>query len=87
MQRMRKRLRTNAIEHEIDILDGALDRRGRVINDPTFSDDFVPNLVSTMFVEAISWWLEQGRPYTPKEIATRCALLASALFKEASSWQ
>jgi len=40
-----------------------------------------------MFVEAISWWLEQGRPYTPKEIATRCALLASALFKEASSWQ
>ncbi len=69
------------------ILDGALDRRGRVINDRTFSDEFVPNLVSTMFVEAISWWLEQGRPYTPKEIATRCALLASALFKEASSWQ
>jgi hypothetical protein len=39
-----------------------------------------------MFVEAITWWLEQGRPYTPKEIATRSALLASALFKEASTW-
>ncbi len=52
-----------------------------------FSDEFVPDLVSTMFVEAITWWLEQGRPYTPKEIATRSALLASALFKEASTWQ
>jgi AcrR family transcriptional regulator len=53
----------------------------------TFSDEFVPDLVSTMFVEAITWWLEHGRPYTPKEIATRSSLLASALFKEASTWQ
>ena len=53
----------------------------------TFSDEFVPDLVSTMFVEAITWWLEHARPYTPREIATRSALLASALFKEASTWQ
>ena len=53
----------------------------------SFPDDFVPDLVSAMFVEAISWWLEQGRPYTPREIATRSALLAAALFKEASTWQ
>ena len=53
----------------------------------TFSDKFVPDLVSAIFVEAITWWLEQGRPYTPKEIATRAALLASAVFKEASTWQ
>ena len=53
----------------------------------TFSDGFVPDLVSTMFVEVIIWWLEQGRPYTPREIAKRSALLASALFKEASTWQ
>ncbi len=51
------------------------------------SDEFVPDLVSTMFVEAITWWLEQGRPYTPQEIATRCALLVSALFREASTWE
>ncbi len=43
------------------ILDGALDRRGRVINDRTFSDEFVPNLVSTMFVEAISLPLHFSR--------------------------
>ena len=52
-----------------------------------FSDGFVPDLVSTMFVEAITWWLEQGRSYTPIEMATRSARLAAALFKEASAWQ
>jgi len=51
------------------------------------SDEFVPDLVATMFVEAITWWLEQGRPYTPQEIARRCALLVSAVFKETSTWQ
>ena len=32
----------------------------------TFFDEFVRDLVSAMFVEAISWWLEQGRPPPPK---------------------
>jgi len=76
-------------------LSGLVKERGHLPHGPdastrpihTFSDEFVPDLVSTMFVEAITWWLEQGRPYTPKEIATRSALLASALFKEASTWQ
>src|SRR6266699_3888696 len=60
---------------------------GRSLPVHTFSDEFVPDLVSAMFVEAITWWLEHGQPYTPREIATRAALLASALFKEASTWQ
>ena len=53
----------------------------------TFSDEFMPNLVSAMFVETITWWLEQGRPYTPREMATRSTLLVSALFREASTWE
>jgi AcrR family transcriptional regulator len=53
----------------------------------TFTDELLPDLVSTMFVEAIIWWLEQGSPATPKEMATRTALLAAAMFKEASTWQ
>lgn len=52
----------------------------------TFSDGFVPELVSVLFVEAITWWLEHGRPYTPEQMARRTALLAAALFQEASSW-
>ena len=76
-------------------LSDLIKERGRLPHGPdasarpahTFSDEFVPDLVSTMFVEAITWWLEHGRPYTPKEIATRSSLLSSALFKEASTWQ
>lgn len=75
-------------------LSGLIKERGRLPHGPdassraahTFSDDLVPDLVSMLFVEAITWWLEHGRPYTPKEIATRAARLASALFKEASTW-
>jgi AcrR family transcriptional regulator len=51
-----------------------------------FVDDLVPDLVSTMLVESITWWLEQGKPTTPREMATRSALLMSALFKEVSTW-
>src|SRR5215469_13330634 len=74
-------------------LTGLVKERGRLPHGPdasplpvhTFSDEFVPDLVSALFVEAITWWLEQGRPYTPREIATRTARLTSALFKEAST--
>lgn len=52
-----------------------------------FADGFVPDIASTLFVEAITWWLDHGRPYTPREIATRTSLLAAALFKEAATWQ
>lgn len=51
------------------------------------SDEFIPDLVATMFVEAITWWLEQGKSYSPEEIARRCVLLAGAIFKETSTWQ
>ena len=51
------------------------------------SDEFIPDLVATMFVEAITWWLEHGRPYPPEEIARRCVLLAGAIFKETGTWQ
>ena len=68
--------------------------RGRLPHGPnesthpvhSFADDFVPDVVSSLFVEAITWWLEQGRPYTPQEMARRTSLLAAALFKEASTW-
>ena len=51
------------------------------------SDEFVTDLTVTMLVEAIAWWLEQGRPYTPQEITVRCTNIATAIYKEASIWQ
>jgi AcrR family transcriptional regulator len=53
----------------------------------TEEDEFIANLVATMVVEAITWWLEQGRPYSPQEITRRCTVLVSAIFKETSTWQ
>ena len=50
------------------------------------ADEFIPDLVATMLVEAITWWLEQGRPYPTQEIARRCFFLAGAIFKETSTW-
>src|SRR5579884_4066525 len=49
-----------------------------------FADDFVPSLLAALYVETITWWLEQGRPYTPREIATRSARFAAAILREAS---
>jgi AcrR family transcriptional regulator len=51
------------------------------------SDEFVPDLLATMLVESITWWLERGRPYPTEEIARRCVFLAGAIFKETSTWQ
>lgn len=49
-------------------------------------DDLIPNLVATLFVEAITWWLEHGKPYPPQEMARRGVLLVGAIFKETSTW-
>jgi AcrR family transcriptional regulator len=51
------------------------------------SDDFVPDLLATLFVEAVTWWLENGKPYSSEEIARRCVSLAGAVFNETSTWQ
>jgi AcrR family transcriptional regulator len=76
-------------------LAGLIKERGHLPHGPQasahpahiFQDEFMPDLVSTMLVETITWWLENQRPYPPKEIATRSSLLAAAVFKEAGSWQ
>jgi AcrR family transcriptional regulator len=50
---------------------------------PRAPDDLVPTLLGGMFLQAITWWLNNARPCGPREIATRTAGLASALIAEA----
>ena len=50
------------------------------------SDEFTSDLLATLFVEAITWWLERGRPCTAQEMAKRCALLATVILRETSTW-
>jgi hypothetical protein len=39
-----------------------------------------------MFTQSIIWWLENDRPYPPREIAARSAQLAGAVIAEANRW-
>ena len=50
-------------------------------------DPFVEDLVASMLVETITWWLEQGKPCTTRQIADRCSSLIGAVFREASTWK
>ncbi len=52
-----------------------------------FADAFYADLLVTMLVEAITWWLEQGRPCPPEEIAMRCSSLVGAIYQETNLWQ
>jgi AcrR family transcriptional regulator len=54
--------------------------------DPLLSD-YVRDIISTLLVETITWWLENNRPFPPKEIALRCGSLASSIFLETSKWR
>jgi AcrR family transcriptional regulator len=49
--------------------------------------DYVRDMIATMMVETITWWLEKDRPYSSKEMAWRCATLAYSIFNETSTWQ
>lgn len=50
------------------------------------SDEFTADLLATLFVETITWWLERSRPHPPQEMAKRCARLTTAILRETSTW-
>lgn len=52
-----------------------------------FVKGFVPAMVSAQLMEAVTWWLEQGRPYAPEQVATYCYRLMCATLREASMWE
>lgn len=52
-----------------------------------FTSGLIPTLLGAFYVEAITWWLEQGQPYTPLEFTQLCSDLAAALFQKASTWE
>ena len=52
-----------------------------------FADGFIPALIAAQLVDAITWWLEQGRPYTPGQIATYWYHLMCSTLREVSVWE
>ncbi|MEV4357077.1 TetR/AcrR family transcriptional regulator [Nonomuraea sp. NPDC049625] len=53
----------------------------RLVPLPT-SSGLVATLAGGMFVQAITWWPENGRPMSPYEIAVQAGRLASTLITE-----
>lgn len=50
---------------------------------PAERSDLVPSVIGAMFAQSITWWLEAGRPVSPREIAATSARLAGAVIREA----
>lgn len=51
------------------------------------SPESLPAIVlGAMFLQSITWWLENDRPFPPREIAARSAQLAGAVFTVANGW-
>lgn len=52
-----------------------------------FANGFLSNLISAQLIEAVTWWLEQDRPYTPEQIATYSYHVMRATLREAGTWE
>lgn len=59
----------------------------RAIASHMAAGEYVPALIDALLIDTVTWWLEQGRPYPPKEIASYCWRLIVAILKEANTWQ
>jgi AcrR family transcriptional regulator len=62
-------------------------QRKRLAEQRVFADGFVATLLAGLLVDVITWWLEQGRPYPPKQAATYCAHLIYVILEEATTWE
>ena len=58
-----------------------------IANRHAFVNGFPPTLLASLFVDAIIWWLEQGRPSSPRKMAWYCSQLAASILQEASTWE
>jgi AcrR family transcriptional regulator len=51
------------------------------------ADGFVSALLAGALLDGIIWWLEQGKPYLPSQVATYCSRLIFVIVKEAIGWE
>jgi hypothetical protein len=59
----------------------------RLADHRVVADGFVSALLAGLLVDAIIWWLEQGRPYPPNLAATYCSRLIYTVLEEAIRWE
>jgi hypothetical protein len=59
----------------------------QVAESRVFTDGFVPALIAAQLVDAVTWWLEQGKPYTTRQLARYCYRLMCAILKDVPIWE
>jgi AcrR family transcriptional regulator len=59
----------------------------RIAESRVFADGFVPALIASQLIDAISWWLEQNRPYPAQQIAAYCYRIMCSTLREVSGWE
>jgi AcrR family transcriptional regulator len=79
--KMRTRLSELVKEHAL------VPNKQPIVDRQVFVNGFLPTLLASLFVDAITWWLEQGRPYSPSEMARYCSQLAASISQQASTWE
>lgn len=80
--KMRAALAEMTREHALTV-----NRPPILTNTKVFEDSFIPYVLAATYVDAITWWLEQARPYSAAEMARRCSAIALAILTEANTWQ
>lgn len=61
--------------------------RKRIAESRVFVDGFGPTLLAGLLIDAITWWLEHGKPYPPRHMATYCHRLVLSNLREMSKWE
>jgi AcrR family transcriptional regulator len=51
------------------------------------ADGFVPAQLAAHLLDTMTWWLEQGRPYTPRQIATYHYRMMCSILKDIPTWE
>ncbi|GHO47776.1 TetR/AcrR family transcriptional regulator [Ktedonospora formicarum] len=51
-----------------------------------FEDGFVPTQIASLLVDTITWWLEEERPYSPRQLAIYYTHMMCAILKDVPAW-
>jgi hypothetical protein len=51
------------------------------------ADGFVPAQLAAHLLDTMTWWLEQGRRYTPRQIATYHYRMMCSILKDIPTWE
>jgi AcrR family transcriptional regulator len=52
-----------------------------------YADGLVPALIAAQVIDSTTWWLEHGKPYSPRQMATFCYRVMCSILKDVPKWE